>query len=45
MNRQMIVALAKNWLADKYRNVWTPSNTGDNYYDYWGDAWDRAHAN
>jgi hypothetical protein len=45
MNRQMIVALAKNWLEDKYRNVWTTSNTGVNYYDYWGDAWDRAHAN
>jgi hypothetical protein len=37
--------LAKAWLEDKYKNDanWTTSNTHENYYDYWGKAWDKAH--
>lgn len=38
-----IIALAKTWLEDKYRNEWTTSNTGVNYYEYWGSAWDEFH--
>jgi len=37
-----IIELAKTWLEDKYRNEWQTSTTGQNYYDYWGGAWDRA---
>lgn len=32
---------AKTWLEDKYRNEFTTG--GQNYYEYWGQAWDRAH--
>jgi hypothetical protein len=37
--------LAKLWLEDKYKNdaSWKTSNTQENYYDYWGKAWDKAH--
>lgn len=38
-----IERLAKVWLEDKYRNEWTTSNTGENYYTYWGNHWDRQH--
>lgn len=38
-----IERLAKVWLEDKYRNEWTTSNTGENYYTYWGNYWDRQH--
>ena len=40
-----IERLAKVWLEDKYRNdaTWQTSNTHENYYDYWGKAWDKAH--
>lgn len=33
---------AATWLEDKYRNEWVTSNTSENYYTYWGNAWDRA---
>lgn len=40
-----VEALAKSWVEQKYRTGgWTTSNTGENYYDYWGAAWDRAHS-
>jgi hypothetical protein len=37
--------LARVWLEDKYKNdaSWQTSNTNENYYDYWGKAWDKAH--
>ncbi len=38
-----IQAMAEAWVEDKYRTTWTTSNTGENYYDYWGRAWDEAH--
>jgi hypothetical protein len=40
-----IEALAKTWVEDKYRNdaSWLTSNTNENYYVYWGRAWDAAH--
>jgi len=40
---EQIMEFAETWLEDKYRNEWTTSNSGENYYDYWGAAWDRAH--
>ncbi|MGH2947769.1 MAG: hypothetical protein ACRDPC_16210 [Solirubrobacteraceae bacterium] len=38
--------LAKTWIEQRYRTdpAWRTGNTGENYYDYWGAAWDRAHA-
>jgi hypothetical protein len=38
--------LAKAWVEDRYRTdrAWRTGNTGENYYDYWGATWDRAHA-
>jgi hypothetical protein len=38
-----IQALAEAWVEAKYRNEWTTSNTGENYYVYWGRIWDEAH--
>lgn len=38
-----IQAIAEAWVEAKYRDVWTTSNTGENYYDYWGRIWDEAH--
>lgn len=38
-----IQALAEAWVEAKYRSEWTTSNTGENYYVYWGRAWDEAH--
>jgi hypothetical protein len=38
-----IKEIARAWLEDKYRNEWVTSNTGVNYYEYWGSAWDRQH--
>jgi hypothetical protein len=38
-----IQELAEQWVEAKYRNEWTTSNTGENYYDYWGRIWDEAH--
>ena len=38
-----IQAIAEQWVEAKYRNEWTTSNTGENYYDYWGRIWDEAH--
>lgn len=40
---EAIQAMAEAWVEDKYRTTWTTSNTGENYYDYWGRAWDEAH--
>jgi hypothetical protein len=44
-NWSEVERLAKVWLEDKYKNdaSWQTSNTHENYYDYWGKAWDRAH--
>lgn len=38
--------LAKTWIEQRYRTdpAWRTSNTNENYYEYWGAAWDRAHA-
>ena len=38
--------VAETWLAEQYRTnpAFTTSNTNENYYDYWGRAWDEAHA-
>jgi hypothetical protein len=38
-----IKEIARAWLEDKYRNEWVTSNTGVNYYEYWGSFWDRQH--
>jgi len=40
-----VEALAKRWVEERYRTdpAWKTSNTNENYYDYWGAAWDRAH--
>jgi hypothetical protein len=38
-----VAAEASAWIADKYRNEWTTSDGGLNYYDHYGQAWDRAH--
>lgn len=38
-----IQALAEAWVEAKYRNEWTTSNTGENYYVYWGRIWDEVH--
>jgi len=38
-----IQAMAEAWVEKKYKTEWTTSNTGENYYDYWGAAWDDAH--
>ena len=38
-----IQTLAEAWVEAKYRNEWTTSNTGENYYVYWGRIWDDAH--
>lgn len=38
-----IQTLAETWVEAKYRNEWTTSNTGENYYVYWGRIWDEAH--
>ncbi len=35
--------MAEAWVEHKYKTEWTTSNTGENYYDYWGKAWDDAH--
>ena len=35
-------AIARTWLADKYKNVFTTNNTKENYYVYWGNHWDKA---
>ncbi len=37
---------AKKWLEERYKTdaSWTTSNTHENYYDYWGKAWDKEHA-
>jgi hypothetical protein len=38
-----VEAKAKTWLKDQYKSgTWKTSNTGENYYDYWGKAWDAA---
>jgi hypothetical protein len=41
-----IERLAKAWLETRYKTdaSWTTSNTHENYYDYWGKAWDAEHA-
>jgi hypothetical protein len=41
-----IETLAKKWLEERYKTdaSWTTSNTHENYYDYWGKAWDKQHA-
>lgn len=41
-NWDAIERRAKVWLEDKYRNEFTTG--GKNYYDYWGEVWDNAHA-
>jgi hypothetical protein len=40
-----VEGLAKRWVEQRYRTdpAWRTANTGENYYDYWGAAWDRAH--
>lgn len=38
-----IQVLAEAWVEAKYRNEWTTSNTGENYYVYWGRIWDETH--
>ena len=41
-----IEALARTWVRGQYRTGapgWRTSNTDENYFDYWGAAWDRAH--
>lgn len=36
-------SVAFQWLENKYKSgTWKTSNTGENYYDYWGAAWDRS---
>lgn len=42
-NWTQIKDYAKVWLTDKYRNEWKTSNTGENYYTYWGKYWDSIH--
>jgi hypothetical protein len=41
----VIEAAARTWLETRYRSdpAWRTSNTRENYYDYWGGAWDRKH--
>ncbi len=41
-NWREIEAHAITWLEAKYRGDWKTSNTGENYYDYWGGYWDRV---
>ena len=31
-----IKALAVTWITEKYQNEWQTSNSGENYYEYWG---------
>lgn len=40
--QDQIQELAETWLEDKYRNHWTTSNSGENYYEYWGSHWDET---
>jgi hypothetical protein len=45
-NYARIEELAKTWVEARYRAGdpgWRTSNTDENYYTYWGNAWDRAH--
>ena len=39
-----VQTLAEAWLEDKYKNHWKTSNSGENYYQYWGSYWDEVHA-
>jgi hypothetical protein len=41
-NASEIEGHARVWLEAKYRTEWTTSNTGENYYTYWGNYWDRV---
>ncbi len=43
-NQAEIKAVAKPWLADKYRGEWRGSQSGSNYYEKWGAVWDAEHA-
>ena len=41
-----IETLARTWVEARYRAGdpgWRTSNTDENYYTYWGKAWDAAH--
>ena len=40
-NWGQIKTLALAWLEAKYRDEWRTSNSGKNYYEYWGSHWDR----
>jgi hypothetical protein len=45
-NYARIEGLAKTWVEARYRAGdpgWRTSNTDENYYTYWRNAWDRAH--
>jgi hypothetical protein len=45
-NYARIEELAKTWVEARYRAGdpgWRTSNTDENYYTYWGNAWDAAH--
>ncbi len=39
---QAIEHLARGWSEDQFRNVYKTSNTGQNYYQYWGSFWDKS---
>ena len=41
VNAREIEGHAQLWVEAKYRSEWTTSNTGENYYTYWGRYWDR----
>ena len=40
-----VETLAKTWIEERYRTdpAWRTGTTNENYYDYWGAVWDRAH--
>jgi hypothetical protein len=45
-NYARIEELARTWVEARYRAGdpgWRTSNTDENYYTYWGKAWDAAH--
>lgn len=36
--------IAREWLLDQYKNHLVTNNTKENYYEYWGNYWDRINA-
>lgn len=41
-NWAAIEDIAREWLEDQYKNHLVTNNTKENYYEYWGNYWDRV---